>query len=174
VDFEGSLKGKLLVATPALIDPNFFWTVVLVLEHAEEGAVGVVLNRPSDYELVAALPGWERRAAAPSVVFVGGPVSEGTVICLGEVVGGDGIEVIDASEDADDSDAGQVRFFAGYAGWGMEQLEDEIVEGAWLVLDAEADDAFDREPERLWARVLGRQGGDLALLARYPLDPTAN
>jgi putative transcriptional regulator len=173
VDFDGSLKGKLLVATPGLLDPNFFRTVVLLLEHTDEGAVGVVLNRPSDYDLVAALPDWERRAASPSVVFVGGPVSEGTAICLGRVGAGDDIEVVDASKDPDDL-AGQVRFFSGYAGWGMQQLEDEIEEGAWLVLDAEPEDALAHEPERLWARVLERQGGDIALLARYPLDPTTN
>jgi putative transcriptional regulator len=107
-------------------------------------------------------------------VFVGGPVSEGTAICLGRVGEGDDIEVLDATQDPDDLDAHEVRFFSGYAGWGMQQLEDEIDEGAWIVLDAEPDDALDREPERLWARVLERQGGDLALLARYPDDPTSN
>jgi putative transcriptional regulator len=174
VGFAGSLKGKLLVATPSLLDPNFFRTVVLLLEHTDEAAVGVVLNRPSDFELVAALPGWEECAAAPCVVFVGGPVSEGTAICLGRVGGSEDIAVVDATRDPDDLGAEEVRFFSGYAGWGMQQLEEEIEEGAWLVLDAEPDDALDREPERLWSRVLERQGGDLALVARYPDDPTTN
>jgi putative transcriptional regulator len=174
VGYRGSLKGKLLVATPALLDPNFFRTVVLLLEHGEDGAVGVVLNRPSDFELVATLPDWEDRAAAPSVVFVGGPVAEGTAICLGRVGGEDGITVVDASRDPDDLAAHEVRFFSGYAGWGAEQLEDEIDEGAWLVVDADPDDALDDEPERLWSRVLERQGGRLALLARYPDDPSTN
>ncbi|MDQ1372948.1 MAG: putative transcriptional regulator [Actinomycetota bacterium] len=169
-----SLKGKLLVATPGLLDPNFFRTVVLVLEHAEDGAVGVVLNRPSDFELVAALPDWEECAATPCVVFVGGPVSEGTAICLGRVGDSDDISVVDASGDPDDLDATEVRFFSGYAGWGREQLQDEIDEGAWLVLDAEPEDALDCEPELLWSRVLERQGGRIALLARYPDDPTTN
>ena len=169
-----SLKGQLLVATPALLDPNFFRTVVLLLEHTEEGAVGVVLNRPSDFELVATLPDWEERAAAPTVVFVGGPVAEGTAICLGRVDGQDGITVVDASRDPDDLAADEVRFFSGYAGWGSGQLEDEIDEGAWLVVDADPDDALDDEPERLWSRVLERQGGDLALLAHYPDDPSTN
>lgn len=169
-----SLKGKLLVAAPGLLDPNFFRTVVLILEHTEEGAVGVVLNRPSDFELVAALPDWEERAAAPSVVFVGGPVAEGTAICLGRVGGSDDIAVVDASIDPDDLGADEVRFFSGYAGWGMGQLEEEVDEGAWLVLDADPDDALVDEPELLWSRVLERQGGFLAVLARYPDDPLAN
>ena len=168
------LKGKLLVATPGLLDPNFFRTVVLVLEHGDEGAVGVVLNRPSDFDVVTTLPDWEPRAAAPPVVFVGGPVAEGTAICLGRVGGQDGITVVDASRDPDDLAADEVRFFSGYAGWSAGQLEDEIDEGAWLVVDADPDDALDDEPELLWSRVLERQGGRLALLARYPDDPTAN
>lgn len=169
-----SLKGQLLVATPGLLDPNFFRTVVLLLEHTDEGAVGVVLNRPSDFELVATLPDWETRAAAPPVVFVGGPVAEGTAICLGRVGGQDGITVVDASRDPDDLAADEVRFFSGYAGWGSGQLEDEIDEGAWIVVEADPDDALDDEPELLWSRVLERQGGDLALLARYPDDPSTN
>jgi len=170
----GRLKGKLLVAAPALVDPNFFRTVVLVLEHGEEGAVGVVLNRPSDFDLVATLPDWEEWAAAPSVVFVGGPVAEGTAICLGRVGGEDGITVVDASRDPDDLAAHEVRFFSGYAGWSAGQLEDEIDEGAWLVVEADPDDALDDEPELLWSRVLERQGGRLALLAHYPDDPSTN
>ena len=169
-----SLKGQLLVATPGLLDPNFFRTVILILEHGEEGAVGVVLNRPSDYDVVSTLPDWEKRAAAPPVVFVGGPVSEGTAICLGRVGGEDGISVVDASRDPDDLAAREVRFFSGYAGWSRGQLEDEIDEGAWIVVEADPDDALDDEPELLWSRVLERQGGRLALLARYPDDPSAN
>ena len=171
--FEG-LKGMLLVAAPGLLDPNFFRTVVLILEHTDDGAVGVVLNRPSEHELVSALPDWEERAAAPSVVFVGGPVGEGTAICLGRTGGSDDIAVIDASGDPDELAPSEVRFFSGYAGWGEGQLEDEIDEGAWLVLEAEPDDALDDEPELLWAKVLERQGGTLALLSRYPDDPRNN
>jgi putative transcriptional regulator len=169
-----SLKGKLLVATPELLDPNFFRTVVLVLEHTDEGAIGVVLNRPSDYDVDAALPDWEARAASPSVVFVGGPVSESTAICLGRIGGSEDISVVDASRDPEDLAAQKVRFFAGYAGWMEGQLELEIEEGAWLVVDASSDDALADDPELLWSRVLERQGGVTALLSRYPDDPTAN
>jgi putative transcriptional regulator len=168
------LKGKLLVATPNLLDPNFRRTVVLVLEHTDDGAVGVVLNRPSEHELVSALPDWEDRAAAPSVLFVGGPVGAGTAICLGRTAGSDDISVIDATGDPDDLDGAEVRFFSGYSGWGGGQLEDEIDEDAWLVLEADPDDALDDEPEFLWSRVLERQGGVVALLARYPDDPSTN
>ena len=172
--FGEGLKGKLLVATPALLDPNFFRTVVLMLEHTDDGAVGVVLNRPSEHELVSALPDWEERAAAPSVLFVGGPVGPGTAICLGRVGDNEDIAVIDASRDPEEVAAGEVRFFSGYAGWGAGQLEEEIDEGAWLVLEADPDDALDDDPEQLWSRVLERQHGLLALLARYPDDPLGN
>jgi putative transcriptional regulator len=171
---QTSLKGKLLVATPGLLDPNFFRTVVLMLEHTDDGAVGVVLNRPSEHELVSALPDWEARAAAPSVLFVGGPVGAGTAICLGRTDGSADVAVIDATLDPDDLDGAEVRFFSGYSGWGAGQLEAEIDEGAWLVLEADPDDALDDEPELLWSRVLERQGGTLALLAHYPDDPLTN
>lgn len=161
------------MAAPGLLDPNFFRTVVLILEHSiEEGAIGVVLNRPTDHDLVTAMPEWTSCAAAPPVVFVGGPVSVTSAICLGLVAGD--ITVVDANRDPDETEADEVRFFAGYAGWSAGQLEDELDEGSWIVLDAEPGDALDADPDGLWRRVLERQGGDLALLAKYPEDPSTN
>src|SRR5688500_5215898 len=84
-----SLTGKLLVATPMLVDPNFFRTVILVLAHDEEGALGVVLNRPSELELAEAMPTWAPNASSPPVVFVGGPVQPAeATICLGRAAQG--------------------------------------------------------------------------------------
>ena len=169
-----SLKGKLLVATPALGDPNFDRTVVLVLEHGDEGAAGVVLNRPTDMELLGHLPGWEEHAAAPGVVFVGGPVSPSGVICLA-ITDGE-IETLDPTILPDDVGAvvDGVRVFAGYAGWGAGQVEGEIADGAWFVVDALPGDALSSRPNDLWRAVLRRQPGRLSLFANYPDDVSSN
>jgi putative transcriptional regulator len=183
------LKGRLLVATPGLVDPNFFRTVILVVEHNDDGAVGVVLNRPSETPLQPGpLEGWTDLAADPSLVFVGGPVSETAAVCLGRlhphaslpgwepVVGGLG--VVDLAQELDETltrgAIDRVRVFAGYAGWGAGQLEDEIDEGAWYVLDADPEDALSSQPGGLWRFVLQRQGGKLALVANFPADPNMN
>lgn len=169
-----SLKGQLLVATPALVDPNFARTVVLVLEHAGEGAAGVVLNRPTDMALVGHLPGWEDRAADPEVVFAGGPVSPTGVICLALCDGE--VQPIDPTSDPDEGPGSvdRLRVFAGYAGWGPGQLEAEVVEGSWFVVDSRPDDAVSPHPGDLWRAVLRRQPGRLRLFADYPDDISAN
>ena len=185
---EPWLSGRLLVAAPALRDPNFDRTVVLVVEHAEEGALGLVLNRPSETEVAAALPGWERLAAAPAVVFVGGPVAPTAAIALGTALAGtevegwrplfDGVGSIDLDlEHGPDELAGpvqDVRVFAGYAGWAPGQLEEEVEGGAWYVVDALPDDTRSAQPDDLWSAVLRRQGGALALVANFPADPAMN
>jgi len=181
-----SLKGRLLVATPLLGDPNFERAVVLLLEHADEGALGLVLNRPSGLDVADPLPEWGRYALEPEVVFVGGPVSRNSVIALArlradlpaerweQVLGPVG--VLDLSGDPDDVAAAvtAVRVFAGYAGWGAGQLEDEVAEGAWYVVPADPVDAFTDDPEHLWRTVLARQEGELARVAQVPEDPRLN
>jgi putative transcriptional regulator len=181
-----SLKSRLLVANPAMPDPNFHRTVVLVLEHSPEGALGLVLNRPSDTEVGGALPEWGRLAVEPPVVFVGGPVEPTAAICLAELdeeqegerwrplVGELGTLDLTA-EEADL--AGRVRglrVFAGYAGWSAGQVEGELEVSAWFVVDAEPGDALGPRPGDLWHDVLRRQGGWLASLAAYPDDPSTN
>ena len=180
------LKGRLLVASPSLGDPNFEHTVVLILEHGEDGAIGVVLNRPTGTDVSDPLPGWRRLAAEPAVLFAGGPVAPEAAICLARswpdeftdayepLLGALG--TVDLSVDPDDvSSAVQaVRIFAGYAGWGEGQLESEIAQGAWFVVDARAEDVLSGDPERLWADVLRRQRGTLAFYANFPTDPALN
>lgn len=180
-------QGKLLVATPRLGDPNFFRTVVLMLAHGDQGALGLVLNRPTETPLGSPLPQWEDLASGPGVVFVGGPVSGGT-ICLARVrsevaVPSDAYLPLQGTLGTVDLEADpafvapwveELRVFAGYAGWGPGQLEAEIEQGAWWVLDALPDDAFSEDPEGLWRRVLRRQGGNLALASYFPPDPSLN
>ncbi len=184
-----SLKGRLVVATPALPDPNFDRTVVLLLAHSEEGAAGVVINRPSDMHVSEPLPKWDRLAAEPAVVFVGGPVGPGGAICLArggltpseqEAVGwtplNSEIGTLDLDQDPDDIGPviQAVRVFAGYAGWGAGQLEREISAGAWFVIPAQTGDVHSTEPLGLWKQVLRREGGRLAIVAAFPADPDLN
>lgn len=181
--------GRLLVASPALGDPNFERAVVLLLEHGDDGSLGLVLNRPSDLDVAEPLPRWSRFTPDPAVVFVGGPVSRNSVIALATAaVDGPALPrpafepllgalgVLDLSADPDLLGGGidEVRVFAGYAGWGGGQLVDELDDGAWYVVDSEVADAVGATPAALWHRVLARQGGTLARVARVPADPRVN
>ncbi len=179
--------GRLLVAAPSLADPNFERTVVLVLEHTDDGALGLVLNRPSDIAVGAALPGWGLLAAEPSVVFLGGPVAPTGAIGLAVSAAGVGacegwrplfrdLGTVDLDGDPDDLSAtvAGLRVFVGHAGWGPTQLEAEVEVGAWFVLDAFDHDPVSSRPADLWPAVLRRQGGALARVANFPPDPTMN
>jgi putative transcriptional regulator len=178
-----SLRGRLLVAAPPLVDPNFDRTVVLMLEHGEEGALGIVLNRPSETPLDDVLPEWRTLASDPPYVFVGGPVSPDSVIALARggpmesfiPVLGD-LGTIDLGRDPLDLGAplDALRVFVGYAGWGPEQLEGELDADAWFVADLEHDDPFATDPVALWRRVLRRQRGRIAMFANYPADAGTN
>jgi putative transcriptional regulator len=175
---ERPLTGHLLVATPDLGDGNFSHTVVLVLEHGDEGTLGVVLNRPRVIDVHAVLPQWGGLAADPPVLFTGGPVqADQAVIGLGRGTGGGqevlpGIRVLDLeSEPADHPDIEVVRLFVGYAGWGSGQLDSEIADGGWFVVDADPEDPFTKEPDGLWRAVLHRQGG---LFRTVTEDPSLN
>lgn len=180
-------RGRLLVAGPPLEDPNFRRTVVFMIEHNDDGALGVVLNRPSPIDIADALPQWVGLAAAPPAVFIGGPVEQGAVLGLGRLVDDAapegltpvhaGIGVLDLEADPARllGDVGGVRLFTGYAGWGPGQLEGELAMGGWFVVDAEPTDVTTTAPDDLWRAVLRRQPDeDLALLALFPDDLSAN
>ncbi|MFC8450741.1 YqgE/AlgH family protein [Kitasatospora sp. NPDC057223] len=186
---DGSYGGRLLVATPVLTDPNFARAVVLLLDHDAEGALGVVLNHPTPIEVGAVLDGWGAMVGLPAVVFQGGPVAldaaMGLAVAPGEpgqgeplgwrrVHGAIGLVDLEAPPEVLAGELGGLRIFAGYAGWSPGQLEKEVAEGAWYVVDCEPGDISSPEPERLWRSVLRRQRGPLALLATYPDDPTLN
>lgn len=185
---RGPTKGRLLVATPPLEDPNFDRTVVYVLEHHDEGAIGVVINRPSGEALHEPLDRWSDLQVAPSEVFQGGPVEDNALIALAtarEVIAAEGEHlspisgsIVSADLSADPAlvaaEVTGVRVFRGYAGWGPGQLDLEIDAGAWLVLDSEPDDVFTAEPDELWRTVLRRQPGRLAWLANAPDDLSMN
>lgn len=176
---------RLLVAAPVLLDPNFARSVVFVVDHDPDGALGFVVNRAGSVPIDDVLPHWTSLAVHPAVVFEGGPVQrDATAIALAQVARPD---VSDAWQPllgrvgSFDLDAGttrpdveEIRVFAGYAGWGPGQLDDEIARGDWHVVDAEPGDLLDAAPDSLWRRVLRRQGGALAGAANQPLDVSTN
>lgn len=180
------LTGRLLVASPALADGTFDRAVVFVLDHDDEGALGVVLNRASSVTVHETLDGWTDLAADPPVLFGGGPVEPTAIVALGRAttsVAPDGwtpiidrIRLVDLDTDPvlAAADLERVRVFAGYAGWAPGQLEDEIAQGAWFTVDAEPGDVFTDDPSALWHTVLGRQPDGLRLLATFPEDPSLN
>jgi putative transcriptional regulator len=182
---QESTRGRLLVATPALRDPNFERTVVFVLEHNDEGAIGVVLNRPSELPVASTVEAWAGRTVPPGVVFLGGPVSPSSVIALASVHLDDAganwnpilgrIGTVDLDVDPGDVPGlEEVRMFAGYAGWSAGQLEAELVDDGWFVVDALLTDVHNDDPFELWWEVLARQPGPLGRLAHYPHDPRDN
>jgi putative transcriptional regulator len=174
-----SLQGQLLISSPLLHDPNFRRTVVLMTHHDEEGAMGLVLSRPSEIRVSDAVP---ELADLPGdeLVYVGGPVQPEAVVVLVEhesepelpIVGN--IAFMQAGADVVELDSIRARVFAGYSGWGPGQLEGELEESSWIVVPAEPDDAFAPDPDDLWRAVLHRKGGKFALIATMPYDPKLN
>lgn len=160
------------MATPPLVDPNFDRTVVLLLDHGDHGALGLVINRRHPGQIPDPLARWRPLLAAPGGLFVGGPVGTDGVIGLARSSSPPGWHALDLAEDP--PDVRDVRLFLGYAGWGPGQLEGEITAHAWVVVDADPGDAFHPEPERLWRIVLGRQPGRLRWLSNFPDDVSVN
>jgi putative transcriptional regulator len=181
---EESLAGQLLLASPALHDPNFVRTVVLIGVHSEEGAMGVVLNRPSAVTVGEAAPQLEEAVSESEPVYVGGPVQPSSIVFLAEfldptpagllVLGRIGFPAVDADLVAISDATERVRVFAGFAGWAEGQLEAELDEGDWIAQSALPEDIFTDVPEELWSTVLTRKGGSYALVARMPTDPSVN
>jgi putative transcriptional regulator len=178
-----SLKGQLLIAGPTLLDPNFRRTVVLVGEHTDEGALGVVLNRPSEATVEEAVPELGALVDGAAAVHFGGPVQPSAIVVLADFVDPeragslvlDSVGFLPAEVDPDElGELRRARVFAGYAGWGQGQLDGELDEGSWIVEPARADDVFTNEPEALWANVLRRKGGPFSVLSLMPYDPSLN
>jgi putative transcriptional regulator len=174
-----SLQGQLLISSPLLHDPNFRRTVVLMTHHDDEGAMGLVLSRPSEIRVAEAVP---ELADLPGdeLVYVGGPVQPEAVVVLVEheaepelpIVGN--IAFMQADTELDELDTVRARVFAGYSGWGPGQLEGELEVSSCIVVPAEPDDAFAPDPDELWRTVLHRKGGKFALIATMPYDPKLN
>ena len=178
-----SLRGHLLIAGPSLLDPNFWRTVVLVGEHTEEGALGVVLNRSSETTVDEALPELALLAEEMGTVHVGGPVQPSAVVVLADFAEAadaeslvvESVGFLPAEIEPDTlGELRRARVYVGYAGWGPGQLDVELEEGSWIVEPAQPDDVFTDDSEGLWSDVLRRKGGPFTLLAAMPPDPSQN
>lgn len=177
--------GALLVAAPTLTDPNFFRSVVLLMNADEDGAVGVIINRMTDVPVREYLPDWCDLLAPPRMIFDGGPVRPETAIGVGVRPGvkpdamwrpiPGGIGFIDVGQPPGEViGVSETRIYAGYAGWGAGQLEAEMEIGSWFAVVGNADDVFDPVPGTLWRRILQRQEPHIARYANYPIDPRTN
>ncbi|PIE28132.1 MAG: hypothetical protein CSA58_00685 [Micrococcales bacterium] len=182
------MAGQLLVASPALRHPTFHRTVILLLDDDEEsGSIGVVVNRPMPVDVDVVLPQWQPYLSAPGRLYKGGPVAEDSALGVAVVpghaqalpgvrrlIGAFGLVDLDGAPGELAGHLSGLRIFAGYAGWGPGQLRDELKEDSWFLVASEPGDCYTDTPETLWADVLRRQGGDLALVASFPTDPELN
>jgi len=182
---EHWLAGRLLVSAPTMRDPNFARTIVLLLAHGHDGALGIVLNKPSETTLAEVVPSWAGYAAEPEVVFAGGPVEADGAMGIGYAPDGarpgvtpvaGPLAIVDLAHDPEDHPdlARRVRVYVGHAGWSPGQLEAEIAANGWLVVPAIPHDAYTGSPDDLWRAVLVRQQGSVAWLANCPPDPSVN
>lgn len=181
-----TLRGNLLVAEPTLLDPNFHRTVVYLIEHSDDGALGVILNRPSETHVREIVPDWAPYVSDPAVVHIGGPVNPDGALCIArcpvptesrlwQPLSGE-LGVLDLNGDPADAPAAVtgLRVFAGYAGWTGGQLEAELDLDGWFVLAADDADPSDPDPATLWRRVLVRQPTSLRRFAAFPEDLSVN
>lgn len=179
--------GRLLVSTPQLDDGVFHRSVILMLQHDDNGAQGVVLNKPLGADVDSVLPGWGEHIAQPQTLFQGGPVQVDSALGLVTLAGEDdlppgsqrlfgsvAIVDLDTPPLLVMPDVGGIRIFAGYAGWSSGQLEGELLRGSWMVVESTPEDLLTADPDHLWERVLRRQRGELAFVAYFPSDPELN
>jgi putative transcriptional regulator len=177
-----STRGQLLIAGPGLVDPNFFRTVVLIVEHSEDGALGLVLNRPSETTVGEVVSELEELLEPDESLYIGGPVQPSSLIVLAQfadpeqaaLVAFEDIGVVAGGASETPPELERSRAFVGHSGWGPGQLDSELERGDWILEPAQREDAFASEPLVLWQEVLTRKGGSYALVARMPPDPSVN
>ncbi len=191
-----SLEGYFLVSETELVDPNFHRTVVLLVNHNEEGAFGLVVNRPADISLGDIVEEFEDQPLGELAAFVGGPVEQHYLFTLHTGLPenaesqyalrpAEGIvfePVFHAMEgylrtewpELDEADRPSINFYLGYAGWGPGQLESELEEKAWLVLPATPEIVFHPDPAEGWNAALTRKGGLYHVVAQTGFKPSMN
>ena len=179
------LQGQLLIASPKLFDPNFFRSVVLLVQHTENGALGLVLNRPLEMTIANA---WEQVSELPceatGFLHQGGPC-DGPLMVLHTDASIPEMPVISDVFFTTDRDAiqqlvtqnhSQMKFFVGYAGWSPGQLESELEDGGWLMISGENKHIFETD-EDLWPTLM-REISDAMYRSLnpkvIPTDPSLN
>lgn len=178
--------GKLLISEPFLADPNFKRSVILLTEHGEQGTIGFILNQPSNLVVKDLIPDlWE----ADFPVFIGGPVEGDTIHFIhrcydklnsGEEIAegiywGGNFETLKVLINNNSIEEEEVKFFLGYSGWGLNQLEDELTTNTWIVSDQYYQDTvFSQNEEELWKEVIINLGPKYAHVSNFPSDPNLN
>jgi putative transcriptional regulator len=190
------LNGYFLISEFDLLDPNFYRSVILMIAHDEEGAFGLVVNRPSSLALGEVIEGLKDTPAAKIPVFIGGPVQQNALFVLhmsqdreGEFPGIkkplDGIIFEPATRSLIEYLTGEwgalpegerpvVRIYAGYSGWGPGQLEGELKRSSWVVLKATEQVVFDPDPEATWAQALAKKGPLYQIILQTGFKPSMN
>jgi putative transcriptional regulator len=191
------LGGCFLVSDFDLVDPNFHRAVILMIDHDEEGAFGLVVNRPSPFTLGEVVEGMDDSPASSIPVYVGGPVQQNALFVLHEEPdAGDGTE--DAAEqpvegvafepatqplmdwlkgewgDLPEAERPAVRVYVGYSGWASGQLEGELEADAWVVLRATREIVFHPDPRNAWAEALARTGPLYQIILLTGFKPSMN
>jgi putative transcriptional regulator len=177
------LTAHILISSASLYDPNFRHTVVLIGSHDDEGAVGVILNRPTEVLVADAVPPLADLAGVDAKLFEGGPVQPTQPVLLAELRDSDRVDLpvlgsigflTGEIEETLRPSILRARVYAGYSGWGAGQLEAELAADAWIVEPARAEDVFTDQPDSLWRRILERKGGEYRRIAMVPKDPRVN
>ncbi len=177
-------KGKLLISAPFLSD-IFKRSVILMTEHGEEGSVGFIINKPTEFklhEIVEDFPEFNAK------VFLGGPVQQnalnfihkendvlegGVEICDGIYWGGN-FELLKILIESKNVNPDNFRFFLGYSGWSPDQLNNEIKTNSWFVNNQADRNIFDGKPEMLWGKILRSMGNEYSIISTFPDDPSVN
>jgi len=173
---EMSLVGRILVAPPGIQDERFRTALTLVIEHSDQGAIGLIINRPSLVPIDEIVPDWQELGAEPGFIFAGGPVDHDALIALGRsydsvgslALGAHSIDLDDQPKLVEAEGINSIRIFSGYAGWTPGQLEKEIADDYWWIVDATIDDLFTSNPAKLRSQVLKRQENRIKWYAHYP------
>jgi putative transcriptional regulator len=184
-----SLKGKFLIAGYRLRDPNFFKTVVLIIEHTPEGAMGLVVNRPSSITVADALTGHFELPSLHDLGYVGGPVEPAALFIVhdcpeydpGESAVVPGLFVASSAEAfegviraAANDEPVRYRVFFGCAGWGPGQLEGEIARGDWMIHDGDEEHVFQDDPYGLWEELVDSVYAKHRLVPHPVVSPECN
>ncbi|NOS86462.1 MAG: YqgE/AlgH family protein [Ignavibacteria bacterium] len=182
---ENPAKGKVLISEPFLNDPNFKRTIILLTEHCEEGSIGFVLNKPTDYlihEVIEEFPEFD------SVVYYGGPVQlntlqfiykgeniiDGSIEIMPGLYWGGSFDILKTLITSGTAAPEDFRFFLGYSGWTDGQIDDELEINSWIVADTSIENIFSVEPDKLWRETLKGMGKKFAILASFPENPSVN
>jgi putative transcriptional regulator len=182
---EAPGKGRILISEPFLNDPNFKRTIILLTEHNEEGSVGFVLNKPTEYKLNKVVDDFPEFDA---VVYYGGPVQlntlqfiyrgeniiEGSMEIMPGLYWGGSFDILRALIEAKAVNPDDFRFFLGYSGWGEGQIDDEMEINSWIITDTSIENIFSDEPDKLWREILKGMGKKFAILASFPDNPSVN